>query len=87
MQAFFVDNVYLYKAPATDPTGVENNMLDNRSMKVIENGKLIIRKNISLIAIAVLVLFYGISWVTTIAVAVIGALMFSKSEKTFMDTV
>lgn len=31
--------------------------------------------------------FYGISWVTTVAVAVIGALMFSKSEKTFMDTV
>ena len=32
-------------------------------------------------------LFYGISWVTTAVVAVIGALMFSKSEKTFMDTV
>ena len=32
-------------------------------------------------------LFYAISWITTIAVAVIGALMFSKSEKTFMDTV
>ncbi len=32
-------------------------------------------------------LFYGISWVTTVIVAVIGALMFSKSEKTFMDTV
>lgn len=32
-------------------------------------------------------LFYGISWITTIAVAFIGALMFSKSEKTFMDTV
>ena len=32
-------------------------------------------------------LFYGIGWVTTAAVAVIGALMFSKSEKTFMDTV
>lgn len=32
-------------------------------------------------------LFYAISWVATIAVAVIGALMFSKSEKTFMDTV
>ena len=45
LQAFFVDNVYLYKAPATDPTGVENNMLDNRSMKVIENGKLIIIRN------------------------------------------
>lgn len=32
-------------------------------------------------------LFYGISWATTAVVAVIGALMFSKSEKTFMDTV
>ena len=32
-------------------------------------------------------LFYIISWVTTVIVAVIGALMFSKSEKTFMDTV
>lgn len=32
-------------------------------------------------------LFYGISWVTTAVVAVIGAMMFSKSEKTFMDTV
>ena len=32
-------------------------------------------------------LFYGIGWVTTAFVAVIGALMFSKSEKTFMDTV
>lgn len=32
-------------------------------------------------------LFYGISWITTTAVAVIGAMMFSKSEKTFMDTV
>ena len=32
-------------------------------------------------------LFYGISWVTTVIVAVIGAMMFSKSEKTFMDTV
>lgn len=32
-------------------------------------------------------MFYGISWLTTIAVAVVGAMMFSKSEKTFMDTV
>ncbi len=32
-------------------------------------------------------LFYGISIATTIAVAFIGALMFSKSEKNFMDTV
>lgn len=32
-------------------------------------------------------LFYGISWITTILVALAGALMFSKSEKTFMDTV
>ena len=45
LQAFFVDNVYLYKAPATDPTGVENNMLDNRSMKVLENGRLFIIRN------------------------------------------
>ncbi len=32
-------------------------------------------------------IFYAISWVTTVFVAVIGAFMFSKSEKTFMDTV
>ena len=32
-------------------------------------------------------LFYGISWITTALVAIVGALMFSKSEKTFMDTV
>ena len=32
-------------------------------------------------------LFYSISWATTAVVAGIGALMFSKSEKTFMDTV
>ena len=32
-------------------------------------------------------LFYGISIVTTILVAFLGAAMFSKSEKTFMDTV
>lgn len=32
-------------------------------------------------------LFYDISWITTSVVAIIGALMFSKSEKTFMDTV
>lgn len=32
-------------------------------------------------------LFYAISWVTTALVAVVGAMMFSKSEKTFMDTV
>lgn len=32
-------------------------------------------------------LFYGISRITTSVVAVIGAMMFSKSEKTFMDTV
>lgn len=31
--------------------------------------------------------FYGISWITTVAVAILGAMMFSKSEKTFMDTV
>lgn len=32
-------------------------------------------------------LFYGISIISTVIVAFIGALMFSKSEKTFMDTV
>ena len=32
-------------------------------------------------------LFYAISCVTTVVVAVLGAVMFSKSEKTFMDTV
>ncbi len=32
-------------------------------------------------------LFYGVSWIVTVIVAVIGAVMFSKSEKTFMDTV
>lgn len=32
-------------------------------------------------------LFYGISWITTIIVVVIGVVMFSKVEKTFMDTV
>ncbi len=32
-------------------------------------------------------MFYAISCVTTVAVACIGAIMFSKSEKTFMDTV
>lgn len=31
--------------------------------------------------------FYGISWITTIVVSVIGIVMFSKVEKTFMDTV
>ncbi|MBQ5592703.1 MAG: ABC transporter permease [Clostridia bacterium] len=32
-------------------------------------------------------MFYTISCVTTVAVALLGAVMFSKSEKTFMDTV
>ena len=32
-------------------------------------------------------MFYAISCVTTVAVACLGAIMFSKSEKTFMDTV
>lgn len=32
-------------------------------------------------------LYYGISWITTIIVAAIGVVMFSKVEKTFMDTV
>ena len=30
---------------------------------------------------------WGISWITTIVVMVIGVLLFSKIEKTFMDTV
>lgn len=32
-------------------------------------------------------LYYGLSWVTTIAVAAIGICLFSRVEKTFMDTV
>lgn len=32
-------------------------------------------------------LYYGISWFTTILVCVIGILLFSRVEKTFMDTV
>lgn len=32
-------------------------------------------------------LYYGISWITTIIVAYIGIRLFSKVEKTFMDTV
>lgn len=32
-------------------------------------------------------LFYGISWATTILVAALGVRLFSKVEKTFMDTV
>ena len=32
-------------------------------------------------------MFYGISWITTIIVVCIGVVMFSKVEKTFMDTV
>ena len=31
--------------------------------------------------------YYGISWVLTIAVVVLGIIMFNKVEKTFMDTV
>ena len=31
--------------------------------------------------------FYGISWIMTIAVVIIGALIFNKVEKTFVDTV
>ena len=42
---YFIDNVYFHKVAPTDPTGVENNMLDNRSMKVIENGRLFIIRN------------------------------------------
>ena len=32
-------------------------------------------------------MFYGISWITTIVIAVIGIIGFGKVEKTFMDTV
>lgn len=32
-------------------------------------------------------LFYGISWVFTVAVAVLGVMIFNRVEKTFMDTV
>ena len=32
-------------------------------------------------------LFYGISWFTTILVCAVGVMLFSKVEKTFMDTV
>ena len=32
-------------------------------------------------------LFYGISWIITLVVLFIGVLLFSKVEKTFMDTV
>ena len=42
---FVIDNVYFHKVAPTDPTGVENNMLDNRSMKLIENGRLVIIRN------------------------------------------
>lgn len=42
---YVIDNVYFHKVAPTDPTGVENNMLDNRSMKVIENGRLFIIRN------------------------------------------
>lgn len=31
--------------------------------------------------------FYGLSWVVTIAVALVGIMMFNKVERTFMDTV
>ena len=45
LQAFFVDNVYLYKEPSTDPTGLENTIISNHAMKVIENGQLFIIRN------------------------------------------
>ena len=32
-------------------------------------------------------LYYGISWIVTVAVAALGMMMFSKVEKTFMDTI
>ena len=31
--------------------------------------------------------YYGVSWITTIIVVIVGVLLFSKVEKTFMDTV
>ena len=31
--------------------------------------------------------YYGLSWVTTLVVLVIGIVLFSKVEKTFMDTI
>ena len=39
---YFIDNVYFYKAPITDPTNVENNTIDMQSQKIIRNGQLII---------------------------------------------
>ena len=42
LQSFFVDNVYLYKAPATDPTNVENPTINMQAQKIIRNGQLII---------------------------------------------
>lgn len=45
LQAFFVDNVYLYKEPSTDPTGLENTIISNHAVKVIENGQLFIIRN------------------------------------------
>ncbi len=32
-------------------------------------------------------LFYGISWITTIVVLAVGIILFSRVEKTFMDTI
>ena len=31
--------------------------------------------------------FYGLSWIITIAVAVVGIMIFNKVERNFMDTV
>ena len=31
--------------------------------------------------------YYGISWITTIVVLLLGIVLFSRVEKTFMDTV
>jgi hypothetical protein len=45
LQSFFVDNVYLYKAPATDPTNVENPTINMQAQKIIRNGQLIIIRN------------------------------------------
>ena len=32
-------------------------------------------------------MYYGISWITTVVLLLIGIMLFSRVEKTFMDTV
>ena len=39
---YFIDNVYFYKAPTTDPTNVENPTINMQAQKIIRNGQLII---------------------------------------------